>query len=293
MEGNKLKISIITASYNYEQLIKETIESVINQTYTNWELIIVDDGSVDNSVEVIKKYCEIDDRIKFFQHENGVNKGLKDTVLLGLEKASCEWVAFLESDDVFMPNYLEEKVKIINSEKDAGLIFNDVEFFGDEEQIKIYDVYLEKRTKVLSSDKISYVDWFQANFIPTFSCVMVKKDLLLNCDFNSPMLQTLDWILWTQLINKTRIIYMEKNLTRWRIHPKSYINSSIRDKEVELFSKVLKYLNDNKHNNLWIELYAFINKPKIEKLLRPQVAFVSDLILNYLLKNKVVKLIKV
>jgi glycosyltransferase involved in cell wall biosynthesis len=67
------KISVITVSYNYENYIKETIESVINQTFQDWEMIIVDDGSKNNSVEVIKSYCEKDNRIKFFQHEHGVN----------------------------------------------------------------------------------------------------------------------------------------------------------------------------------------------------------------------------
>lgn len=101
MQDSRL-ISIITASYNYENYIKETIESVLNQTYTNWELIIVDDGSKDNSVEVIKSYCEKDSRIKLFQHEGGVNKGLAETIKLGISKAQGEWIAFLESDDKFM-----------------------------------------------------------------------------------------------------------------------------------------------------------------------------------------------
>ena len=109
------KVSIITASYNYENYIKETIESVLNQTFQDWELIIVDDGSKDNSVSVIKEYCNRDSRIKIFQHENAVNKGLAETIKLGLEKSNCEWVAFLESDDVWLPNSLEEKMYIVNN----------------------------------------------------------------------------------------------------------------------------------------------------------------------------------
>ena len=65
-----MKISIITTSYNYEEYIKETIESVLAQSYTNWEMIIIDDGSKDNSVNIIKKYCQKDKRIKLYQHQN-------------------------------------------------------------------------------------------------------------------------------------------------------------------------------------------------------------------------------
>ena len=81
------KVTFITASYNYAKYIKETIESVINQTVQDWEMIIVDDGSTDNSVEVIKSYCEKDNRIKLYQHENGVNKGLAETIKLGIKLA--------------------------------------------------------------------------------------------------------------------------------------------------------------------------------------------------------------
>lgn len=293
MEDKNLKVSIVMTSYNYEHFIKEAIESIINQTYSHWELIIIDDGSEDNSVEVIKKYCELDSRIKFFEHENRINKGLKDSLLLGLEKASFEWISFLESDDIFRPNHLEEKIKIINSDKTTDFIFNDIEFFGEEEGIKGYDLYLEKRTKLLSNNRIKYADLLEANFIPTFSCVMVKKDVLKSCDFNSPVPQSLDWILWTQLITKTKMTYVQKKLTKWRKHLENYSNSVIPNQRVKVFSKILKHLDEDKHNNFWIELYAFINKTTIEKLLRPQVGFASRLILNKLFKNKFVELVKV
>ena len=102
--------SIITASYNYANYIVETMDSVLAQTYQDWELIVVDDGSKDNSVEVIKSYCQKDSRIKLFQHEFGINKGLIATIKLGIEKASSDWIAFVESDDFITPDYLEKKL---------------------------------------------------------------------------------------------------------------------------------------------------------------------------------------
>ena len=100
-------ISIVTASYNYEQYIGETIQSVLNQTYTDWELIIVDDCSSDNSLKVIKSFD--DDRIKLFVNKK--NMGLKYTVKRGVELAKGDWVVFLESDDLITPDYLENKYK--------------------------------------------------------------------------------------------------------------------------------------------------------------------------------------
>ena len=110
-------ISIITASYNYENYIKETIESVQAQTYKDWEMIIVDDGSTDNSVDVIKSYVEKDSRIKLFQHENCQNKGLCESLKLGITKSQGDWLIILESDDTIVNTYIEEKLKIINENK--------------------------------------------------------------------------------------------------------------------------------------------------------------------------------
>ena len=125
------KVSIITASYNYEDYIKETIDSVIKQTFQDWEMIIVDDGSTDNSVEVIKDYCKKDNRIKLFQHRNAVNKGLAETLKLGIANASAEWIVFLESDDTICPDYLSKKFEIICKYPNVQFIFNSVCPFGD------------------------------------------------------------------------------------------------------------------------------------------------------------------
>lgn len=225
------KISIVVASYNYEDYIKETIKSVIAQTYPNWELIIVDDGSTDNSVEVIKEYCTNDSRISLYQHENNANKGLKETVLLGLEKTSTEWIAFLESDDSFEPTYLEEKVKIIEKYPDVNLIFNDVKMFGDEEVIYNLSSHFEKCHAILRKKpfpRCLLKNFNKINMVPTFSVVLTRKEELLNCEFDTPIDAQLDWFLWVQMA-KQDFYYIDKNLTNWRMHPKSYINSIDRN----------------------------------------------------------------
>ena len=126
-----MKVSVVTASYNYQDYIKEAIQSVLNQTYKDLELIIVDDCSTDNSVQVINSYK--DDRIKLFVNEK--NLGLQKTVKRGIENASGEWIVFLESDDILKPDNIEKKVRIAQKYKDVNLIFNDCEFFGDEEKV--------------------------------------------------------------------------------------------------------------------------------------------------------------
>lgn len=229
MNSSNPKISIVTASYNYEDLIKETIESVLAQTYSEWELIIVDDGSTDNSREVIKSYANRDERISLFTHPDNTNKGLCETVKLGCERATGEYIAFLESDDVWTPNYLEEKINALKSYPEVRLIFNSVEMFGDNKTIGEYEKYFQISGKIL--DKIRFpANIFNAmlliNLVPTFSCAMVKKETLLACNFDNLYGPWLDWGLWLQITYKHSVAYLPKNLTKWRMHQKSYINTS-------------------------------------------------------------------
>lgn len=222
-----MKISIITASYNYEDFIKETIESVLAQTYSDWELIIVDDGSVDNSLEVISSYAALDNRISLFTHGDGANKGLPATIKLGLSYAKGAYVAFLESDDTWAPEYLEEKIKALKEAPEAGLVFNSVEMFGDEKTMAEYDAYFDFSRKILSKIKFPtniFNLMLLSNFVPTFSCVMVKKEALQNCNFNMVFAPWLDWGLWLQIAYKHDFYYLPQNLTKWRMHSRSYIN---------------------------------------------------------------------
>ena len=223
-----MKISIVMASYNYASIIGEAIESVINQTYRDWELIIIDDGSTDNSVEVIKKYLS-DNRIKLYINEK--NLGLAKTVRKGIQYSTSDWIAFLESDDKFFPNALEEKVKAIS--KNADIIFTNLELIGNENLKLLYLQHFENiKTYWKLLINTGFVENFaqyisNVNLIPTFSVVMVKKNLLMKCNFNSLCKSSLDYFLWAQL-SLYKVYYLDIKLTYWRLHDDSYIN---RDKQ--------------------------------------------------------------
>jgi len=267
------KITIITASYNYARYIEEAINSVFAQTYDNWELIIVDDGSTDNSVEIIKKYCQKDDRIKLFQHENGQNRGLKETILLGLENATGDWVAFLESDDVFKPDNLLKKIEVIKNNPDANLIFNSVEFIGKENmpqyRIKDFEKTQEKLSKMIFPKNL-FFDFMQKNLIFTFSTVAVKTEVLKNVDFKSPCDVFLDWWLWIHLAYRNEFYYINEELTQWRIHPESYIKKS---KKPILFQLDI-YGDIYKKNKSDLKVLAFIFASVPELILTKAKGFV-------------------
>lgn len=242
-------ISVVITSYNYEKYLKDTINSVLSQTYTDWEMIVIDDASSDSSVEIIKKYQKEDSRIKLI--ENETNLGLKKSLEKGVKATSGEWIVFLESDDAITSDYLEKKVAIIKQYPNVGLIFNDVELFGDKKRIKEIEKTFENyanslKTKIYPTNLFKDLLYF--NKVLTLSTVLINKEKLLNLEiFNTPNDKLLDWWMLLHFARKNEFYYIPDKLTKWRIHIDSYI-----------YKKEKKY-------SYPINLLALINIIKLEK----------------------------
>ena len=237
------KVSIITTSYNYEKYIAQTIESIINQTYSDWELIIADDGSSDRSVEIIEKYCNQDSRIKLYTHNNNQNKGLAETLKLALEKVKGEYVAFLESDDYWEKSYLETKINAFNKYPDVQFIYNSLNIISEsnsEQKAKIWNKSVSDIEQYWDRKKnphyINNIICFK-NIILSFSCVMLKTDLLKSCLFDCPKPAWIDWWLWIQCANKTKIFFLYEKLTNYRAHSASFISNEYSKKVQNLKTK--------------------------------------------------------
>lgn len=155
-------VSIIMPNYNCEKYIEETINSVINQTYTNWELLIVDDCSTDNSVEIIKSFMEKDERIKLLVNEK--NSGAAASRNWALREAKGKWIAFLDSDDLWVADKLEKQIKFM---EDNGYKFS----FTDYERIDENTQPLGEL--VTGPKKITKHKMFKCNYL---GCLTVMYD---------------------------------------------------------------------------------------------------------------------
>jgi len=112
-------VSVIVPTYNRADLISETIESILNQTYKNFELIIVDDGSTDNTEKVIRKFK--DNRIKYIKTDySGVPARPRN---IGIKKAKGEYIAFLDSDDMWLPEKLEKQIKVFQASNETAMLY--------------------------------------------------------------------------------------------------------------------------------------------------------------------------
>ncbi len=123
IEPNMPLVSVVIPFFNAEIYLKETIESVLNQDYTDWELILIDDGSSDGSTSIAKGYAEkYLHKIFYAEHEGHINKGLSPTRNLGITKARGEIVAFLDADDVWLPQYLQQQMKILQANQQISML---------------------------------------------------------------------------------------------------------------------------------------------------------------------------
>jgi len=227
---NKIgKISVIMSSYNHDKYIAEAIDSVLRQTYENWELIIVDDGSSDRSLEIIKGYVnKHPDKIKFLIHPGHKNMGLSLTYQLGIKNSTGGYIAFLESDDIWREDSLAVKIKPFGKHNDIALVYTDVEIFGEpgswieknKEWLKHFrHINRENSYRPFNAKKI-----LNGNFINSFSAVMVKRNSLNNLNFSVPKKYEmwLDLWLWGQLSLKGKFFYIPELQTKWRLHKESY-----------------------------------------------------------------------
>ena len=118
MQNNAPKISVIMPVYNGEKFLKEAIESILNQTFQNFELIIINDGSKDSSLDIIKKYENSDNRIKVINQENA---GVSVSRNNGIKNSIGEYVAFIDCDDLWLPKKLETQLESFNKDEDLKI----------------------------------------------------------------------------------------------------------------------------------------------------------------------------
>lgn len=234
-------VSIIVASYNYAQYIGETLDSLIAQTYKNIEIIVVDDGSKDNSVEVVKSYQSRYDNIRLLTHPGGENRGLKASVMLAVQSAKGEYIAFCESDDYLAADNIERKIDVINTYEDVSVISNDIKVFGEGEGVKVRKGYLDVVRKYVVEGGFNVDSSFSPffNCVPTFSCVMIKTSVLQSLDFNTPIPGWLDFWLYRQIFASHKLFYVSEKLTFWRQHESMNAQGKAESIEAEQGPKFL------------------------------------------------------
>ncbi len=210
-------------AFNAGEYIAEAINSVISQTFYNWELIIVNDGSTDNTRKIADKFTLNDERIILINQQN---KRLGAARNAGITAAQGKWIAFLDADDIWVNDKLEKQLSAAKLEPDAGVIFSDGFTFYDDN--KENAVPYGTKTGLISSDAIYKLE-YEGNYIPVLS-VMVKKahlDEIGLQDENPYIYGCEDWDYWLRLaIHGTSFYGMEDRLFYYRKHSSNMSNDN-------------------------------------------------------------------
>jgi glycosyltransferase involved in cell wall biosynthesis len=216
-------VSVIMNCYNSSKYLREAIDSVITQTYTNWEIIFWDNASVDESPEIVKSYN--DSRIKYFRGEVTVALGRARN--FAIEKCKGEYIGFLDCDDIWLPQKLEKQIPLF-SDPTVDIVFSDSFFFNNEgAQWRLYKnkryftgkcfsellsrYFLSLETVVIRHSSLSRLKyWFDENF-----STIEEADLFRRIAFNGKL----------DMVNEV--------LAKWRVHSGSYTWNKIQDFRLE------------------------------------------------------------
>lgn len=259
MENRKIidgLVSIIMPSWNTAKFIGESIQSVIDQTYKNWELIIVDDCSTDNTDEVVTSYT--DNRIRYFKNKK--NSGAALTRNRALREAQGEWIAFLDSDDLWMPEKLEHQIKFME-ENNYSLSYTEYEKI--DEKSELLNIYVSGPLKVNKHKMYNYDYIGQLTMIYSakqFGLIQIK-DIKKNNDYAIRL----------QLFKKKDVCcyLLKENLAKYRIRKKSISHDKIVRKLKSHFD--LFHFCDEKPVIIalwyacWNMFYGLQKKQKFEK----------------------------
>lgn len=190
-------VSVVIPTYNTAKYIGYTLDSVLNQTYKDFEIIVVNDGSTDNTIEVLKPYTE---QIRYIYQKNGGRSKARNT---GIQAANGKYIAFLDSDDLWTPAKLERQVEIMEENKEIDFLFGDKQRFADDGKIIISSMFREKGyDESFFGDALfvreAYQKLLQSNFIPT-GTVILKKECFDRTGLFDKAIYAEDWEFWLRV----------------------------------------------------------------------------------------------
>lgn len=267
-------VSVIMPAYNAGLFIRKSIESVQQQTNKDWELIIIDDGSTDNTKEVVQSKLSYDSRVRYLYQENNKQASARNR---GIKVSRGEYIAFLDADDLWLPERLDKGITHM-LEKTADLLFSQGYFQRDTKTH--YDVDVREQW-----DEENIPEFISKNRIPICSVIVKKSTLVAAGGFNEslPLQNAEDYELWLRLLFLGfKFKSIEDRLFVYRIHTAqaTYESDKLHQPIISCFSILYTQFNDHQYTYYLIgRLVGFLSF----KSFRSEA---EDVILDYLQKYR-------
>ena len=267
-------ISAIIIFFNEERFLEEAIESVFAQTYDNWELLLVDDGSTDQSTEIAQRYlARYPEKVNYIQQEGHQNLGMSASRNLGVRNAKGKYICYLDGDDVWLPNMLEKQVAILESQPQAVMVSSPLQLWyswtGNPEDMHRDTLYgLEAGVMhpygdtLVRPPKLLILFLRDERFIP--SGILVRRDVIEYVGGYEDVFRDgfSDAVVFVKICLSSTVFVSNECLYKYRKHPESYTHKAWHAGEFPASRKV--YLN-------WIGQYLLeqgVKDPEIWQALK-------------------------
>jgi glycosyltransferase involved in cell wall biosynthesis len=240
-------ISIIVPCYNQAHFLDEALQSIFDQTYNNWECIIVNDGSTDNTEEQGKNWIKKDNRFKYIHQEN---KGLSGARNTGLSTVKGSYVQFLDADDVLVSTKLEACMLALEGQNTNTIAVSNFLMLSNQTN-KTQPAYCELKQELLTFKNILY-RW-DIDFTIPIHCGFFPAAVCKDVGFEESLKGKEDWLFWVRITQQVaKVLFIDQPLVFYRLNPKSMSRSDTNMKEYHLqaFSLLSNYLDPQEHKAL-------------------------------------------
>lgn len=271
------KVSILVPTYNYAHYLDEAIKSALNQSYTDFELIIVDDNSTDNTDDVVLKYLT-DARITYYK--NPVNIGLSNNFNKCLDLAKGEYIKYLLADDRLHPQLLEKFVTIMDRDPSIALITSNSEMFGTNSKVRVQPFkHLQSGKKIINES----LKENNGNWIGEPTVIMFRKTALKAHHFDNNYTCLVDWDLWLKLLTEGDCYIVPETLSYFRSHDKQ-ASQKVLNNFNYTFEEYYFYKNIQQKN----PYKADVDMLNINGIVKKRAVFCGDAMFKLIpsLKNK-------
>ena len=206
---DKSEVAVIIPCYNSSRFIRKTIDSVFNQAYEDLEVVAIDDGSKDETREILEGYLP---KIRILHHPGNANLGEGASMNLGIIETGSDLIAFLDHDDIWYPNKIKEQVGVFQKYPDVDLVYTNGYVIDENDNI-LYKMLPDNFQEENVPGKI-----LLNCYIRTTSSVMVRRSLINGIGSFNTDLYTVDHELWVRMSEVGRFFYLPEHLTGYRCH---------------------------------------------------------------------------
>ena len=263
MDGTTPLVSVIMSVYNGEQWLSRAIDSIIQQTYTNWEFIIIDDASNEATQNILNQYIT-DKRIKLLRQKS--RQGLTKNLNRAIELCNGEFIARMDADDISLSTRFEKQVSYLQSKPVISVVASFINMIDEKDQP--IGIWPDDRKTIYWKNIKTMLPWNNCIAHPT---IMARNTILKRYRYNEEQTHSQDWDLWLRLADDDKIIEkMPEPLLLYRVHSGSITRQSNKKsaflKKNEVYKK---YLEHSKFNSFNTKVWAGFLFNRIKLFLSP------------------------